>query len=514
MDKAEKATISLSIISLLIISLFALIFFSSVDSASTQSSGTTVSGILTSDTIWNQANSPYMLTGAVGVSIGVTLTIEAGAKVNLGSNYILVNGTIAAKGSSPLPIQINGGEIRFTHLSSNFSEQTGIGSIIEYSILNSTHVIIENSSPRINNNDFRNSGLSIGGGASLVSNNVFLVSMQNNNAIDIGDSNATISFNKIAGAYAALTISSTKFIPMIENNLIIGNRQGFRMTSQFHSPSVTPIIRNNTITQNYVGLFFEKMGGPSPFPTIINNNIYGNTNLNIDLSGSGVFGVPDNVIANNNWWGTTNAQAINQTIFDYKNDFNLGNVSFAPFLSEPNANAPIVQNYTIQASSETGGSISPSGTVSISYGCSQEFTATPNQGYKVSNVLIDGVPASLGYTFGSGNSGPASCTIWNIISDGHTVLATFDSTLTPSPTPAPTQSHTTSPTQAPTSQPTANQNNSPTQNPTVNPTIAPTANPTPTSTVSEFPAIFAITFLTMTALVAAIVLKRKHLTES
>ena len=41
-----------------------------------------------------------------------------------------------------------------------------------------------------------------------------------------------------------------------------------------------------------------------------------------------------------NWWGTTDTQAINQTIHDFKNNFNLGIVSFVHFLITPNSQAP------------------------------------------------------------------------------------------------------------------------------------------------------------------------------
>ena len=46
-------------------------------------SGTNVSGIISSDTTWTQANSPYNLTGNVQVNNGVSLTIEAGITVTL-----------------------------------------------------------------------------------------------------------------------------------------------------------------------------------------------------------------------------------------------------------------------------------------------------------------------------------------------------------------------------------------------------------------------------------------------
>ncbi len=57
--------------------------------------------------------------------------------------------------------------------------------------------------------------------------------------------------------------------------------------------------------------------------------------------------------------------------------------------------------YTIQATAGTGGAISPSGKVSVREGRNQVFTITPDQGYVVSNVQIDGesVGAVTSYTF-------------------------------------------------------------------------------------------------------------------
>ena len=40
----------------------------------------------------------------------------------------------------------------------------------------------------------------------------------------------------------------------------------------------------------------------------------------------------DNVDATNNWWGITDTQTINQTIYDSKIDTHLGTVTFVPFL--------------------------------------------------------------------------------------------------------------------------------------------------------------------------------------
>ena len=57
--------------------------------------------------------------------------------------------------------------------------------------------------------------------------------------------------------------------------------------------------------------------------------------------------------------------------------------------------------YTIQATAGSGGSISPSGNVSVREGGDQTFTITPDKGYAVANVKIDGkrIGAVKSYTF-------------------------------------------------------------------------------------------------------------------
>jgi hypothetical protein len=73
-----------------------------------------------------------------------------------------------------------------------------------------------------------------------------------------------------------------------------------------------------------------------------------------------------------------------------------------------------IRTYTITASAGTGGSISPSGSVSVSHGSNQSFTITANTGYQVSSVTVDGtsVGAVNSYTFSN-------------VTAGHTISATF-----------------------------------------------------------------------------------------
>ncbi|MFN2187792.1 MAG: hypothetical protein ACK2T3_03435, partial [Candidatus Promineifilaceae bacterium] len=46
------------------------------------------------------------------------------------------------------------------------------------------------------------------------------------------------------------------------------------------------------------------------------------------------------VDAADNWWGTTDYYAVRESIHDFNDDFNLGEVSFTPVLTLPAPNAP------------------------------------------------------------------------------------------------------------------------------------------------------------------------------
>jgi carbonic anhydrase/acetyltransferase-like protein (isoleucine patch superfamily) len=58
-------------------------------------------------------------------------------------------------------------------------------------------------------------------------------------------------------------------------------------------------------------------------------------------------------------------------------------------------------NYTITASAGTGGTITPAGSVSVPSGSNQAYVVTPDSGYEISEVWIDGIPVGVAgsYTF-------------------------------------------------------------------------------------------------------------------
>jgi parallel beta-helix repeat protein len=365
-------------------------------------SGTNVSGIIASDTTWTQADSPYNLTGDILISSGTTLTVGMGSTLNLDGYYIMVNGSLiiqqgstinmgnadayiqvngvlSAIGTNNNPIQINGNVagvtefgpayysyITFSVSSTGWNDATNSGSIIENAVVNLTELDVS-TSVKVSNDTISGGEMDILGGSPLIYGNsistlVYIKGgnclLSNNNVVngfilysgEDGGDGATIINNVISNAEYVSDFRDGIWFSgepignvLIENNLISDNIYGIQIFSPNVSVMPTTLtIQNNTITNNNVGIWVSN----AYQPTIIENNFPNNT-LNIQLVITGYEGHSNNVDASNNWWGTTDAQAINQTIYDFKNDFNLGTVNFVPFLTEPNPEALPNQNPSI-----------------------------------------------------------------------------------------------------------------------------------------------------------------------
>jgi uncharacterized protein YxeA len=420
---------------------------------STVHAATEVTGVISTDTTWTVANSPYSLTGPVKVNNSVTLTIEAGATVNLNSYYIQVEGTLQARGSSADQIHFNSGSIKFMGSSNDWNEQTGTGCIVENAVISSTSssiatVHVEDASPKINKDTIEANwayyiAIEVWGGSPTISNSSI------NGQIGLlyagsARSNSSISDNVILGGGAGIEISSMG-TPTIERNVIMSNN-GMGIYLLAHAGDRSPIIRNNTIAQNSFGIKVRYGGSSSLAPIIALNNFQDNTEYNIYCDPDSDSGFDAYTLnAAYNWWGTTDTETINQTIYDYYDDFNLGKVAFVPFLTEANPAAPTIPTFTITASAGAGGSINPSGSVSVAYGDDQTFIVTPDSGYQIVSVLIDGVPATAPYTF------------FNVVAYGHTISATFELIPTSSPTPSPSPSPSPTPTPTPAPSPLSTQ---------------------------------------------------------
>ena len=137
---------------------------------------------------------------------------------------------------------------------------------------------------------------------------------------------------------------------------------------------------------------------------------------------------------------------------------------------DTSVNATFATNQdTITVTQTANGAISPSTSI-LNYANNQTFIITPNTGYSIASITVDGTPVTTAssYTFSN-------------IEASHNITATFTSTSTATPTP------TSSPTTAPTPTTTPNPTSTPTS------TLTPTGVPTSTATHNELVSIVNVT---------------------
>ena len=355
---------------------------------------TNVNGIFSSDTTWTKADSPYSLTGNVLVSNGVTLTIEAGAIINLNDFYIMVNGTLRAQGTETDKIVFYGNEITFTDYSSNWNEQTDTGSIIENANLRTTNIFIVSASPKIVNNSILR--LSVKGSA-LISNNEISDSLSilsdsptiSYNTVfgNVGcHSNAALSFNNLIGG---LTISQRS--PEISNNTI---------SCGVNISGGSPIISNNDISGGLkvVGI----NSGSITSPQISHNTISGDVVLR---SADGVCAVTNNKISGK-------ITVFGRTAIISKNTLDQG-IDLVPcFLGTIHA--------SISSNTIRGGSIGINIADAINHGLLYQTRA---DAIIRDNVIFD--CSSAGIKVGSPSSSASQTTIYNTaVIEGNTIINT------------------------------------------------------------------------------------------
>ena len=264
--------------------------------------GTNVTGIISLNTTWTKANSPYTLTGPTAVAAGVTLTFESGATVNLGNYYIQVNGTLVAIGSITDKIQISGGQINFTSVSNGWNEQTGSGNIIEnvafYSVEVSSSVALKMTgcsgvTRSVDNGLMITSAVTVNGSSIILENTLFSVSIAGGSAVISNNDLSNLNINGGSPLISNNTvgvISGSGGSPTISNNMIEsigGGYNNYEQASTYFGGN-SAIISNNTITGNIL------LSGTSP---VVSNNvimgyIYG-TNLLI----SDGYGAPNSSYA-------------------------------------------------------------------------------------------------------------------------------------------------------------------------------------------------------------------------
>lgn len=315
-----------------------------------------VSGVISSDTTWS-GDRVYRLTGNVVVQAGATLTVEAGARVEANADRVLrVQGNLVAVGTEDAPVV-------FTSLENSPAPYDWQGlEILEGARLELTHCEIS----------YANVGVSAyhdgdGTGEIVVDDCVIRYNGTGvrTRDVDVTVSNSRLLFNESMGA--SIRVSSYITIPMkaiIQNSEVAYNRSGVQakevIGNVIHNQGAIGVeesgqVYSNTIVMNTIGMlaglptptpfdYAQASGAPesntlnevnevTSFPHIQGNNIDRNSTFNM------MWGFDDTSMAGN-WWGTTDLQAINESIYDFGEDSEVGIVDVQPILTEPSTAAP------------------------------------------------------------------------------------------------------------------------------------------------------------------------------
>ena len=386
-------------ISLLILVIFTatigLLFFGSTLKGATEAAQlggpTEVSGIIDADTTWTLANSPYIVTGNILVSQGVTLTIEPGVEVRFdGYYYLRVDGALVADGmpgnpivftsnrTNPAPGDWNTVRFASTSTPAAYDENGNYinGSIMRYCRIEYAYAgVYLESSPLISHSIFTRNGtlawnesypggaIIIASGSPIIADNIMTDNQGEGGAIRAFGGQPIIERNviernegTIAGAivftagggrisgnhilrnsgshnYGGGGIFVNYSSVLIEKNLIAANSGMAAIFMQMQTS-----VLDNAMTRNSgqaVIYLYSQVNSPPP---IHGNNIYDNT-ATYDIS---VKDVPGRIgaSAENNWWGTTDTAMIDTRIYDFYDDFNLGEVTYTPILTAPSTSAP------------------------------------------------------------------------------------------------------------------------------------------------------------------------------
>lgn len=338
--------------------ILAVSLVSVVGFAVASTSGTEVSGVISQDTTWTSANSPYTLTGNVFVNSGVTLNIEAGVTVYFNDHAIRVNGTLSAKGTNTNQVTFisltptlwsSEGIIVFLPGASSWNEQAQSGCIVQNANITYNQPVpafyIDASSPKISNCTI----------IDPLPNNydraeaIEIVSSTNASAAPIITYN-TIGNAAYIGIYEGGNLGNSVIYGnyiydcqfgvlsqgrgSITNNLFRDNYWAVSLDSMRTYDTITNetnrVVQNNTFIENYYAI------GAGYQLTVTSGIAYNNFINNVKaLQGGASFGVPVTLNVTRNWWGTTDLSAINGMM-----DTQSATVNTQPILTALNPNAP------------------------------------------------------------------------------------------------------------------------------------------------------------------------------
>jgi uncharacterized repeat protein (TIGR02543 family) len=282
----------------------------------------------------------------------------------------------------------------------------------------------EQSSPNITNNTIaKNTTSSSGGGIccwasytyitnNIVANNTGASSQAGGIYSHASDSNPTINYNDV---YGNTPLNYVGYTPGINDYDISSDPKFVDLNGgNYHLQEGSPCVdKGNNSAPGLTGIDFDLDGKPRIVCTTIDMGAYEYPITITATAGSGGTISPSGVVTVD--YGTNCVFTISAndgyTIADVKVDgASVGPTSSYTFYwddTRHTINATFIKIHTITATAGSGGSIAPwvapSGEVIVKDGFNQEFIITPDTGYHVVDVLVDGtsVGAVTSYTFTS-----------------------------------------------------------------------------------------------------------------
>ncbi|MBT7755443.1 MAG: hypothetical protein HN726_04590, partial [Candidatus Magasanikbacteria bacterium] len=379
---------------------------------------TEVSGVISSNTTWRAASSPYIATGNILVSEGVTLTIEAGVEVKF--NYdksLLINGELIAQGT-------NGNEITFTSNESSPAAGDWENIVFSSSSISATTdgdgnylsgTILEYCTIEYGGDD-EYGVIKLIGAPNLVSPMI---------------NNCTIKNNSGSGIYLAFSS------PIISNCTIKGNDNGISIQDFNSSPNIKEnIIKNNTNTGIIIGTWAKNVN-------VEKNIIYGNgTGIDCTVwSSNGTASIKSNsIIGNSNygitiWTVTGSLEILNNIIADNVNrgvTFNPWNRMTIPIYDNhlinngKNETTSFYQAFT--QGEQAGGSLFKRNTFSSNNSSSQVLLIEDAEGTEIENCnfINNGAPILLKNDNASGSTINVENNYWGTSTDSEIQSLIYD----------------------------------------------------------------------------------------
>ena len=345
---------------------------------------TNVSGIISTNTTWTKANSPYIVNGNLSVDSAVTLTIEPGVTVRVDSGYFFnIDGILKAVGTTT-------DSIKFTANRTNPSKNSWAGitfsakaktdtSSIKYCLFEYglTSILNEGASLEVFNSVFRynttairmnlghtpasgyrytyigqclmtknekglynTSGKNFSGGG--VTGNTFTYNgtgYRDESAGGLGNSHNNFNYNIVGASFSGgqgRSIDESTFIGNITYGIYIAastpqdagnirdNDFTYNGTAIFIDNIEKCIIYENTIAYNGLGVVVNHSYTGALYVywlQIWNNCFTNNAFYNLKHNSH------KDITAKENWWGTASAAGIDSMIYDFNDNPSSGKVT-------------------------------------------------------------------------------------------------------------------------------------------------------------------------------------------